>query len=224
MIHVLTVDVTPLLDEDLFKSKLSLLSSVRQEKALAYRFPKGRALSLGVGLLCDDYLSRLNCCEKDSGFSYDEFGKPYFARLPQIKFSLSHSKNMAAAAFSDAGEVGVDVEKIKPVTSKELNVAKRCFSEAENSALLALSGAEQDLLFFRLWTEKESLFKYNSSLTPNPFPQGLPRYVEGEGSVSVFHFFHLDDFALTVCAGENDIVNLESIDFLSTFARIIEIK
>ncbi|GHT01532.1 hypothetical protein AGMMS49525_02520 [Bacteroidia bacterium] len=213
MIQVLTADVSPLLDESLFNDQLSKLSSVRQEKALAYRFPKGRALSLGVGLLCDEYLSRLNTCEKDSGFSYDEFGKPYFARLPHIKFSLSHSGIFVAAAFSDAGEVGIDIEKIKPVTSTKLDVAKRCFSEADNRALLALTGSEQTALFFRLWTELESLFKYNSSHTLNLSPQEEGR------SASVFHSCDIDDYALTVCANANDAVIHRRIFFPLNPAR-----
>jgi 4'-phosphopantetheinyl transferase len=199
MIEIFTADTKPLLDENLFKSKLSKLSALRQERTLRYHFPKDRALSLGVGLLCDEYLFRMNFSEKESGFSYNELGKPYFALLPQIRCSLSHSGNMAAAAFSDSGEVGIDIEKLTPITSIELDIANLYFSETDNRLLLDLSGAEQTLFFFRLWTEKESLFKYISGDKTKKITQG------------VFHFFTLHDYVLTVCSGKKELFTHQKI-------------
>jgi 4'-phosphopantetheinyl transferase len=166
MISVLLTDVRPLLDYDLFRSKLTSVSQTRQRRVLSYRFAKDRALSLGVGLLCDDYLSGHisghNCREQESGFAYDQLGRPYFSKLPQIHLSLSHSGLIAAAVFSDSSKVGIDVEEIRAVSFEELQISHQYFSKDESDFLGGLSGTEQELEFYRLWTKYESQYKYNS--------------------------------------------------------------
>jgi phosphopantetheinyl transferase len=162
MISILLADVRPLLDYGLFKSKLSSVSQTRQRQVLSHRFAKDQALSLGVGLLCDEYLSRHNYRERESGFTYNRSGRPYFSKLPQIDLSLSHSGLIAAAAFCDSGRVGIDVEKITAITSEELQISRQYFSQAESDFLHGLTGTEQELAFYRLWTKYESQYKYNS--------------------------------------------------------------
>ena len=39
-------------------------------------------------------------------------GKPYFSEIPELHFSISHSEELIAIAFSDSN-CGVDIEKIK---------------------------------------------------------------------------------------------------------------
>ncbi|MDR3090843.1 MAG: 4'-phosphopantetheinyl transferase superfamily protein [Clostridiales bacterium] len=190
MVSVIAADVTPLLDESAFAERLRALSQVRQLRAGRYRFPKDRALSLGVGLLCDVYLSRLGLRERTSGFTYDAKGAPRFAALPRIRVSLSHSGSVAAAAFCESGKVGIDVERVKPLTDAEFDIAARCFTAEEARALLAREAERQSAMFFRLWTEKESLFKYNSETAARFF--GFHKLFPG--------------YAMTVCAAKESIV------------------
>ena len=55
---ILISDVEPLLDEQTFQWKLKSVSPERQEKAVRYKFPKGRALSLGAALALDELLQQ----------------------------------------------------------------------------------------------------------------------------------------------------------------------
>lgn len=91
-------------------------------------------------------------------FARREAGKPYLINSPNpMYFNLSHSGNFAALAVSTLGEIGVDTETIRQ--RNFLAIAERYFHEDEFTQLLEKQGAEQALLFFKLWTLKEAFFK-----------------------------------------------------------------
>ena len=65
-------------------------------------------------------------------------------------------------------EVGVDVERLRPVPDM-LEIAACCFSERERAFLAELDGAERVDAFFRAWTRKEAWLKatgYGLALGP----------------------------------------------------------
>ena len=57
----------------------------------------------------------LEICPSEIRFSYTEHGKPLLARLAdKLRFNLAHSQNLALYAFTQIGEIGIDVEKMRP--------------------------------------------------------------------------------------------------------------
>jgi phosphopantetheinyl transferase len=135
---------------------------------------------------------------------HTEDGKPFFPDLPQIHFSLSHSGEYIACAFSDE-EVGLDLQECSRPRTSIFRIAKRFFSQAEYEAILALSAdkaAESCIndsgsdspgnpddpeclsLFYRLWSIKEAYLKYlgwglrggMNGYLPDPLPDS--RYAE----------------------------------------------
>lgn len=78
-----------------------------------------------------------------------EGGKPRLASGPF--FSLSHTAHLIAVAVSEAHEVGVDVEVIRPHAT---GFAERYFSDAEQAAVSAAPAPESELI--RIWTAKEA--------------------------------------------------------------------
>ena len=48
-------------------------------------------------------------------FGLHEKGKPYLASAPEIRFNLAHSRGMALVAVARDVEVGVDIERIRPL-------------------------------------------------------------------------------------------------------------
>ena len=78
--------------------------------------------------------------------------------LPDIRFNLSHSGNLAAIAVNLASEVGIDIEHIQPARAN-IAIAERFFSPQEIGALRALPESDQVLGFFSCWTRKESYLK-----------------------------------------------------------------
>ena len=139
-------------EQDL-KSRLSLK---RQEKINRLRFDADRRLSLGAGLLLDQGLRRFGLREQTEAFGTVENGKPCLLHHPKIQFNLSHSGSMVMAAFSSC-PVGCDVERKQKA---RMDVAKRFFAPEEQKLLReAKTTKEQDALFGRLWTLKESYLK-----------------------------------------------------------------
>jgi len=91
-------------------------------------------------------------------FARREQGKPYLTNAPSpIYFNLSHSSNFAALAVSAQAEIGIDIETIRP--RNFLAIAERYYHADELKQLLETAEAEQEQLFFKLWTLKEAFFK-----------------------------------------------------------------
>lgn len=91
----------------------------------------------------------------------DAQGKPYLACracAPPIRFSLSHSDELALCAVTEGREVGVDIERIRPVSAWR-EVAARYFSQREREALCALPPDRILEAFLRVWTYKEAYSK-----------------------------------------------------------------
>lgn len=84
-------------------------------------------------------------------------GKPHLTGDQAVRFNLSHSGNDALFAFTSAGEVGVDIERMAPVDPLEL--AQTCFSEAERAELCALPPNQRSTAFFHGWVRKEAVIK-----------------------------------------------------------------
>lgn len=94
-------------------------------------------------------------------FLIDARGKPHLdprARTPPLRFSLSHSGELALCAVTEGRDVGVDVERIHPVSAWR-EIAARYFSPDEQQALSALSGDRALEAFFGGWTRKEAYSK-----------------------------------------------------------------
>lgn len=95
-------------------------------------------------------------------FSYGAQGKPQLAtssaqRQP-FNFNLAHSGSLALYAFTRVGEIGVDLERIRPELTSE-DIAERFFSASEVARLNELSAELRHEAFFNCWTRKEAFIK-----------------------------------------------------------------
>jgi 4'-phosphopantetheinyl transferase len=84
-------------------------------------------------------------------------GKPALAGDAPLSFNVSHSFGAALIAVRAGGEVGVDVEQVRPFEN-DLGLAERFFCPTEWAALRAL-GEERREAFFHVWTRKEAYLK-----------------------------------------------------------------
>jgi 4'-phosphopantetheinyl transferase len=73
-------------------------------------------------------------------------------------FNLAHSGDLALVAVAEYGELGIDVEGVRPKVSEE-GIAERFFSAREVNAIRSLPPASQADAFFRCWTRKEAFIK-----------------------------------------------------------------
>jgi 4'-phosphopantetheinyl transferase len=95
-------------------------------------------------------------------FSYASHGKPELATsyspVQQLNFNLAHSGGFALYAFTRVGEIGVDLEHIRPDFTDD-DIARRFFSSNEVSRLTSLPASVRHEAFFNCWTRKEAFLK-----------------------------------------------------------------
>jgi 4'-phosphopantetheinyl transferase len=118
-------------------------------RAARFRSPEIAARYLKSHGAMRDILSR--CTDVPLEFALHEHGKPYLPHSPEVHFNLSHSHEMALVAVALDREVGVDIERFRPLPQFE-KLADRFFPPSEPRPT-----DEAD--FFRHWTRVEALLK-----------------------------------------------------------------
>ena len=99
-------------------------------------------------------------CLKDRGYpsdylnyiEFDKYGRPYLEH--DIDFSISHSGEYVICAITDAGKLGVDIERIKPI---DLSDFERYMTPEQWKKIKEDSNEYK--IFYRYWTIKESVLK-----------------------------------------------------------------
>jgi 4'-phosphopantetheinyl transferase len=121
---------------------------------------------------------RLRIAPKDLRFREGPHGKPALDATCHARpcaFNLSHCDDEAIVALAAQGDIGVDVELLRPMPDA-VTLAGRNFSAEECAELERTDGALRDLAFLTAWTRKEACLKaVGSGLTiaPNTFTAGL---------------------------------------------------
>jgi len=86
------------------------------------------------------------------------YGKPYLAHARRCAFSLSHCEDLALVALADDGEIGVDLERVRPLADLD-GLARQCLTLHERHEIDGLAPADRSLAFLRRWTRKEACLK-----------------------------------------------------------------
>jgi 4'-phosphopantetheinyl transferase len=138
------------------------LSQAERSRAARFRFERDRRRFIVARARLRELLAeRLDVPPESIEFVYGSEGKPALAeRFARSgwRFNVSHCAELAVYAFSRAGEVGIDVEAIRPVDEADA-IAERFFTPEERYAFRSLKREERNTGFLRLWTRKESLAK-----------------------------------------------------------------
>ncbi|MDR2502039.1 MAG: 4'-phosphopantetheinyl transferase superfamily protein [Oscillospiraceae bacterium] len=149
--EVRTGNISPLLDDAEFLRALGRLPAQWRGAVLRYGPPRRRAQSLMCRCLLLEALAERGTEPPDILFSPE--GKPYFQEgAPD--FSLSHSGDLAAAAISERGRIGIDIERMRTVDSR---ILKREFSAAERERVCDAADGAAEIM--RIWTGKECVLK-----------------------------------------------------------------
>jgi 4'-phosphopantetheinyl transferase len=91
-------------------------------------------------------------------FAVTEKGKPYLPGAPELRFSLSRSQGMALVGAALEVDVGVDVERLRPMPDCAA-IAARFLPPSEAAALQDMPAAARGRDFFRRWTRIEAMLK-----------------------------------------------------------------
>lgn len=106
-------------------------------------------------------------------FAYGDHGKPQLAAPVAgrfLYFNLAHADALAVYAVSARHEVGIDLERIRPIREAE-EIGARFFSERENAERRSLPAGQQMEAFFKCWTGKEALLKATGTGLDGPIGQ-----------------------------------------------------
>jgi 4'-phosphopantetheinyl transferase len=142
------IDADPALaDEEERRRAAKLATPVLQRRFLATRTVLRRLLA-----------GYLGTAPGALRFAYGPHGKPRLAVDGGLHFNLSHAQGLAAFAFTRAGDIGVDVEVIRPLAHLD-GMARRCLTPAELRGWWGLAVEDRVAAFFRAWTRKEAVLK-----------------------------------------------------------------
>jgi len=138
------------------------LSDEERQRACRLRFARHRRRYIVArGLLRQLLASRLGTQPRSVELSYGAHGKPRLApgsAREDLRFNVSHCRDIALFAFCRGREVGVDVEAVVPMQDADA-VARHFFSRAELLAYRALPPRERERGFFTCWTRREATLK-----------------------------------------------------------------
>jgi len=155
-VHVWCADLEPAADQ--LAALQETLTAVEVERANRFRFWRHkRRYIAGRGILRALLGRYLHVSPPDVKIAYSEYGKP-FLTANRIQFNLSHSKGIALYAFCLAADIGIDLEKIRPISDAE-DIAARFFSPGEYARFQALPKEKRNDAFFACWTRKEAFIK-----------------------------------------------------------------
>jgi 4'-phosphopantetheinyl transferase len=139
---------------------LSLLSPEEQVKCHEFRLvPLRERYALARAALRTLLAAYLDVAAGRIQLIYGEHGKPFLQdSSSRMQFNLAHSGDLCVLAFTLESDVGVDVERIRPLRDAAA-VARRFFSKEECEDLLRAPAAQREQIFFRCWTRKEAFVK-----------------------------------------------------------------
>jgi 4'-phosphopantetheinyl transferase len=139
-----------------------LLSPDERERASRFHFNRDRdryvAARGRLRLLLGAYAG---LAPADLRFAYGAHGKPTLETSPaaaRLRFNLSHSGDLAVYAVALGRDVGIDVERLRPVPEME-DIVRRWFPEEDRRRYAAGAGGDRVRAFFAAWTRREALVK-----------------------------------------------------------------
>lgn len=136
------------------------LSLRERRRAEAFRFAHlRRNFLLRHGCLRALLGYYLDVAANDISIKNEPNGKPCLeSAVPDVRFNLSTSGDLAVFAFSVGRELGVDIELVRPGPDLEL-LALQLFGREETDDWLELPLEQREPAFFTAWTRKEAYLK-----------------------------------------------------------------
>jgi 4'-phosphopantetheinyl transferase len=137
-----------------------LLDSRERARAARFAFEEDRRAYVAAHALLRVRLSEhLGGAPQDWRFAAAAHGKPFLLDAPHdLRFSLTHARDMVAVALCEGADIGVDVEPANR-RAESLKLAERFFAPQEATYLRSLEGDARCEAFFAIWTVKEAVVK-----------------------------------------------------------------
>jgi 4'-phosphopantetheinyl transferase len=159
--QVLVFEISTVCTEKNVRDLYRTLSPDERKRAEKFLFDRDRTTFILTRGVLRKVLGTLTGTDPTQvAFVYGKHGKPVLQGEieNQIHFNVSHTREKALIAVTCVGEVGIDIEYIRPLTYGA-RISERFFSEEEIRSLRALPKELQQKAFFTCWARKESFIK-----------------------------------------------------------------
>jgi 4'-phosphopantetheinyl transferase len=159
-LQVFAARLTP--SADAYRAAESLLSEPeieRQKRIVAEGARHQHALTRAL-LRCL-LGERLGVAPKSVDLTTTLRGKPQLGgrqSASNLRFNVSHSEDVAIVGFGQGYDIGIDVERLRPMARAD-EIAARFFSDRELADYMALEAQDRELGFVNCWTRKEAYIK-----------------------------------------------------------------
>ena len=151
MIQLYTADSSSFIGKIALKQLLKELPVSMHKKALRFRFDRDKYNYVLGRLLLKRGLKYFGLEQQIDQIVFNKNGKPL---LENIFFNISHSDHFVICGFSPTGEIGVDIEKLKPIALKDFT---NWLTKKEWRDIYAAKNPTHR--FYWYWTRKESIIK-----------------------------------------------------------------
>ncbi len=159
---------------DSLSALAKLLSAEEQARSGRFYFERDRRRFIAAHGFLRRLLSRyLPTSPEQLRYVYGARGKPALSQTGghrRLCFNLSHSGELALCGVAYDRELGVDIEKIRPLDDLD-SLARHFFSAAEYEQLQALPDAQRSEAFYLCWTRKEAYLKAGGDGLARPLDQ-----------------------------------------------------
>jgi 4'-phosphopantetheinyl transferase len=196
------------------------LTNAELERSSYFKFKEAQESYVisqgGLKLLLSSYL---NISPQQVKFGRHSKRKPYSLDDPSLFFNISNSGNRVVYAFSRAGEVGIDLELIRPLPDLDELIEKN-FSYKERE-YINKNDQERLQRFFKFWTVKEAYLKAigeGMRLTPDNIEFSVENGVYN--LISVKGFFEQDEWITGNIFPHNQFMG--TLTYLGTKTHISE--
>lgn len=135
------------------------LNPDEKKRAGRFRFERHRRRYIvcrgALRFILSEYLQ--NQSPSSFAFRYTKWNKPFLIS-DELSFNVSHSAEAALIALTTCGDLGVDIEKIRPISDMG-DMVKNVFAMKEQRAWHTYDPEEQPQAFYAGWTRKEAVVK-----------------------------------------------------------------
>jgi 4'-phosphopantetheinyl transferase len=140
------------LDEKALDQYLKLVPPLIQQQIRRYEKWQDRQAVLIGKLILKNVLKHFSMNDSLEDIKYSLHRKPFLSS--GIKFNISHSEDFVVCVVSNSCDVGVDIERIRPISVYDF---KAQMTEGEWNYVLQQS--DLTIAFYKYWTAKESVIK-----------------------------------------------------------------
>ena len=213
-IYAANIEAFEKMQEEELVKWMELIDSARRKRMEELRQKKDRIQSLVAGLLLRYSFLEKGYTQrqwKEIQIQHKASGKPWLEQYPEFCYSLSHSGKWVVCGVHSK-ELGIDIQEMR---SWNIGVAKRFFAIEEYERILNAEESEKTILFYKMWTAKESYAKLtgdgigkgiNQCLTNQQFDRIIDTNLQEEAESRIFEV--LQEYMICACARDLECISV----------------